>query len=201
MAPPLFFLCFLFFITKFPPSSSHSQPILLPLTHSLSAASFNATHHLLHVTSSRSSARFHRHFRNTHKPSCASSVSSPVSLPLFTGSDYMLSLTLPTVPPRTVSLFMDTGSDLVWFPCSPFSCILCEGKQRPDPVNLTSSAYAASRVPCGSVKCSAAHSYASSSDLCAIARCPLDSIEMSDCSSHHCPQFYYAYGDGSFLAT
>ncbi|KAI4377909.1 hypothetical protein MLD38_015465 [Melastoma candidum] len=177
-------------------SSSVSQPILLPLVHSLSGttARYNTTHHLLRSTSSRSAARFHRHFHHPRRPTS----SSPVSLPLSPGSDYTLSLTLPTAPPRTVSLFMDTGSDLVWFPCSPFSCILCEGKQSPDPVNITSSA---SRVSCSSAKCSAAHSYSSSSDLCAIARCPLESIEMSECSSYTCPQFYYAYGDGSFIAT
>nr|KYP67177.1 hypothetical protein KK1_013500 [Cajanus cajan] len=37
-------------------------------------------------------------------------------------------------------------------------------------------------------------------DLCAIARCPLDRIETSDCSSATCPPFYYAYADRSFVA-
>ncbi|KAI4311652.1 hypothetical protein MLD38_036531 [Melastoma candidum] len=202
MAFPLFFFFLSFLLLVISSSSSSNsytsislshQPVLLPLTHSLSSSVFNSTHHLLLSMSARSYARFHGHFRKSKHPR-----PSPVSLSLSPGSDYTLSLTLPTSPSRTVSLFMDTGSDLVWFPCSPFSCILCEGKQRPYPVNLTS---AASRVPCGSPKCSAAHSSASSSDLCAIARCPLDSIEMSDCSSHHCPQLYYAYGDGSFVAT
>ncbi|KAI6668358.1 hypothetical protein NL676_016161 [Syzygium grande] len=41
----------------------------------------------------------------------------------------------------------------------------------------------------------------SSSDLCAAARFTLESIEISDCASFSCPQFYYAYGDGSFVAT
>ncbi|KAK9103038.1 hypothetical protein Sjap_020292 [Stephania japonica] len=40
------------------------------------------------------------------------------------------------------------------------------------------------------------------SDLCASARCPLESIELSECSpsSFPCPSFYYAYADGSFVA-
>lgn len=92
---------------------------------------------------------------------------------------------------------MDTGSDLVWFPCAPFECILCEGKfNATKPLNITRS----HRVSCQSPACSTAHSSVSSHDLCAIARCPLDNIETSDCSSATCPPFYYAYGDGSFIA-
>lgn len=33
-----------------------------------------------------------------------------------------------------------------------------------------------------------------------MARCPLETIEISDCASFSCPPFYYAYGDGSFVA-
>ncbi|CAL5359855.1 unnamed protein product [Camellia sinensis] len=100
---------------------------------------------------------------------------------------------------------MDTGSDLVWFPCHPFQCILCDGKynpstiSNPDPLNLSASS---SPVSCKSPSCSSAHSSSSlsSSDLCAVARCPLESIEISDCASFSCPPFYYAYGDGSLIA-
>ncbi|KAA8521388.1 hypothetical protein F0562_012050 [Nyssa sinensis] len=97
---------------------------------------------------------------------------------------------------------MDTGSDLVWFPCTPFECILCEGKYNPAtisnaaPLNISS----ATLVSCKSRACSAAHSSLSSSDLCAMARCPLEAIEISDCASFSCPPFYYAYGDGSLIA-
>lgn len=34
-----------------------------------------------------------------------------------------------------------------------------------------------------------------------MAHCPLDSIETKDCGSFHCPPFYYAYGDGSLIAS
>ncbi|KAG5039775.1 hypothetical protein AAZX31_05G056900 [Glycine max] len=92
---------------------------------------------------------------------------------------------------------MDTGSDLVWFPCAPFKCILCEGKPNASPpVNTTRSV----AVSCKSPACSAAHNLASPSDLCAAARCPLESIETSDCANFKCPPFYYAYGDGSLIA-
>ncbi|KAI3409645.1 HIT domain-containing protein [Psidium guajava] len=174
-------------------SVSFSAPIFLPLTHSLSASRFNTTHHLLKSASARSAARFRHHRHLSHRQ---------VSLPLSPGSDYTLSFSLDSHPPQSISLFMDTGSDLVWFPCAPFDCILCEGKPNPNPnpvvaLNLSST----SPVSCKSPACAAAHSSLSSSDLCAAARCPLESIEISDCASFSCPPFYYAYGDGSFIAT
>ncbi|KAH7514166.1 hypothetical protein FEM48_Zijuj11G0059800 [Ziziphus jujuba var. spinosa] len=95
---------------------------------------------------------------------------------------------------------MDTGSDLVWFPCSPFECILCEGKYDPKTTNKPLKIPPNATVSCKSPACSAAHSSLSSSNLCAIARCPLESIEISDCSSFSCPPFYYAYADGSLIA-
>ncbi|CBI31923.3 unnamed protein product, partial [Vitis vinifera] len=147
------------------------------------------TPHLLKFTSARSATRFHHRHRQ-------------ISLPLSPGSDYTLSFNLGSHPPQPISLYMDTGSDLVWFPCAPFECILCEGKYDTaatgglSPPNITSSA----SVSCKSPACSAAHTSLSSSDLCAMARCPLELIETSDCSSFSCPPFYYAYGDGSLVA-
>nr|GEY41119.1 probable aspartyl protease At4g16563 [Tanacetum cinerariifolium] len=35
-----------------------------------------------------------------------------------------------------VTLYMDTGSDLVWVPCKPFTCIMCEGKSDPQTTPL-----------------------------------------------------------------
>ncbi|XP_051115506.1 probable aspartyl protease At4g16563 [Andrographis paniculata] len=161
-------------------SLAHSS-LLLPLSHSLSF--HNATAHgLLKSTAARSRARFRRQ----------------VSLPLSPGADYTISFSFGS---QMVSLYMDTGSDVVWLPCRPFECILCEGKYSPSavphsaPLNLTSAA----AVHCKSAACSAVHSSLPSSDLCAIAKCPLESIEISDCKSFHCPPFYYAYGDGSFV--
>lgn len=163
-----------------------SEVLILPLTHSLSTPQFNTTHHLLKSTSTRSATRLHRH---RHRQ---------VSLPLAPGSDYTLSFSLGS---QTISLYMDTGSDVVWLPCHPFDCILCEGKYspaaipNPGPLNLSSAA----PVSCKSRACSSVHS-SRSSDLCAIARCPLEDIETSDCRKYSCPPFYYAYGDGSFVA-
>ncbi|KAK7265922.1 hypothetical protein RJT34_33547 [Clitoria ternatea] len=177
---PLLFLFFLLLSISRP----SCQFTLLPLTHSLSKTHFNTTHHLLKSTSARSHARFRRH---------------QLSLPLSPGTDYTLSFNLgPQAQP--ITLYMDTGSDLVWFPCAPFKCILCEGKSNPSsptsPTNISRSV----AVSCKSPSCSAAHNSIPSSDLCAMARCPLESIETSDCASFLCPPFYYAYGDGSLIA-
>ncbi|KAJ6308722.1 hypothetical protein OIU76_018327 [Salix suchowensis] len=186
-----FSLCFsLIFI-------SSSQTLFLPLTHSLSKTEFTSTHHLIKSASTRSVTRFrrhHHHQKNSHKH-------RQVYLPLSPGSDYTLSFTLDSQP---IFLYLDTGSDLVWFPCQPFECILCEGKV--ENTSLASStpppklSKTTAPVSCKSSACSAAHSNLPSSDLCAISHCPLESIETSDCQKHSCPQFYYAYGDGSLIA-
>ncbi|KHN09814.1 Aspartic proteinase nepenthesin-1 [Glycine soja] len=157
--------------------------VLVPLTHTLSKAQFNSTHHLLKSTSTRSAKRFRRQ----------------LSLPLSPGSDYTLSFNLgPQAQAQPITLYMDTGSDLVWFPCAPFKCILCEGK--PNEPNASPPTTRSVAVSCKSPACSAAHNLAPPSDLCAAARCPLESIETSDCANFKCPPFYYAYGDGSLIA-
>ncbi|KAL8552728.1 hypothetical protein ACS0TY_001418 [Phlomoides rotata] len=181
MASPVFILSFL--VTLFSLHYSSLSLLLLPLSHSLSTTPFNSTHNLLKSTASRSATRFRRR---------------QVSLPLAPGSDYTLSFSLGS---QTISLYMDTGSDVVWLPCHPFECILCEGEYSPSsiphpgPLNLTS----ATPTSCTSPACSAVHSSLPSPDLCAAANCPLESIEISECNPFSCPPFYYAYGDGSFV--
>ncbi|GKU95550.1 hypothetical protein SLEP1_g8895 [Rubroshorea leprosula] len=187
MVRSLFLLCFLV-LSSCIFNISMSEMMLLPLTHSLSKTQFTTAHHLLKATSSRSAARFKNHHHRQKE----------ISLPLSPGSDYTLSFSLGSAHSPSVSLYLDTGSDLVWLPCAPFECILCESKPPlSPPLNLSSSA---SPVHCQSSTCSAAHSFHSTSNLCAIARCPLDDIEISDCRSFSCPPFYYAYGDGSLIA-
>ncbi|KAL6007840.1 hypothetical protein ACLOJK_033343 [Asimina triloba] len=164
-------------------SLSTSQPLLLPLTHTLSNTRLTKTQHLLKSISTRHNQHRHR---------------SSVSLPLSPGSDYTLSISLASSPSQPITLYMDTGSDLVWFPCHPFDCILCENKPAAPthPPKITSAPF----VPCNSAACSAAHSSLSSSHLCAVAGCPLETIETADCSAFRCPSLYYAYGDGSLIA-
>ncbi|KAG9452330.1 hypothetical protein H6P81_005234 [Aristolochia fimbriata] len=170
-----------------PVSSSSSDTLLLPLSHTLSNTPTADTPHLIKAASARSAARFQRHRGRQRRE---------ISLPLASGTDYTLSLPLGPHQSQSVTLYMDTGSDLVWLPCHPFECILCEGRPKPTPYNLSSSP----AIPCHSHFCSAAHSNLPPSDLCAMAKCSLDNIETDGCSSSRCPPFYYAYGDGSLVA-
>ncbi|KAK4747433.1 hypothetical protein SAY87_014019 [Trapa incisa] len=198
MASSLLLLLLLVFTASSTVTVSEPVLVLLPLTHSLSQAQFTSTHHLLKAAAIRSVSRFRLRGRHLSSSASTDHQHRQISLPLAPGSDYTLSFTIASNPPQSVSLYMDTGSDLVWFPCSPFRCILCEGKPSPSPAILNTSNV--SQVSCQSTSCSAAHSSRSSSDLCAMARCPLESIEVSECASFPCPPFYYAYADGSFIA-
>ncbi|TVT98032.1 hypothetical protein EJB05_56665, partial [Eragrostis curvula] len=185
--------------------------LLLPLTNTLSSLRQTndtaAVHHLVRSSSLRSAARHRRH-RTQHRGGLPPRRSHrQLSLPLAAGSDYTLSLSVgPPSSATPVSLFLDTGSDLVWFPCAPFTCMLCEGK--PTPANSSGPPLPppadSRRVPCASPLCSAAHSSAPPADLCAAAGCALDDIETGSCaappSSSSCPPLYYAYGDGSLVA-
>ncbi|XP_066349906.1 probable aspartyl protease At4g16563 [Miscanthus floridulus] len=189
--------------------------LLLPLTNtllsSLRGANDSATpvHHVLRSSSLRSAARHGRHCARRSPQPPPLPAPGPrrhrqLSLALSPGSDYTLSLSVgPASAEAPVSLFLDTGSDLVWFPCAPFTCMLCEGEPTPGGHSSPLPPPPDSRrVPCASPLCSAAHASAPPSDLCAAAGCPLEDIETGSCgaSSHACPPLYYAYGDGSLVA-
>ncbi|XP_031482578.1 probable aspartyl protease At4g16563 [Nymphaea colorata] len=186
----LLFLSLLFLVNAFP-LSAPPPFLLLPLNHTLSQTqTAQPVHHLLKLSSLRSTARFrsfrHHHHNRRHRP-----------VPLSPGSDYTLPLTIGQ-PPQTVQVYLDTGSDVVWMPCARFECILCEDKPRsPSPPLIPTASL--SDIPCASPACSTAHSSAHSSDLCAIAGCSLDDLETSSCQKP-CPPFYYAYADGSLIA-
>ncbi|KAL6652320.1 hypothetical protein ACP70R_011245 [Stipagrostis hirtigluma subsp. patula] len=175
------------------------QGLLLPLTNTLSSLRVtNGTavpiHHLLRSSSLRSAARHRRH----RLPPAGH---RQLSLPLSPGSDYTLSLSVgPPSAAVPVSLFLDTGSDLVWFPCAPFTCMLCEGKPTAGHSAPLPPPPDSRRVPCASPLCSAAHASVPPADLCAAAQCPLEDIETESCASRACPPLYYAYGDGSLVA-
>ncbi|XP_062183751.1 probable aspartyl protease At4g16563 [Phragmites australis] len=176
--------------------------LLLPLTNTLSSlrqTNDTPVHHLLRSSSLRSAARHHRHRAHRSLPPRGH---RQLSLPLSPGSDYTLSLSVgPQSAAAPVSLFLDTGSDLVWFPCAPFTCMLCEGKPTPRHSSPLPPPIDSRRVSCASPLCSAAHSSAPPADLCAAAQCPLEDIETDSCgASHACPPLYYAYGDGSLIA-
>lgn len=194
------FLCSFVLLLSITPhfSTSFSAPIFLPLTHSLSTSRFNTTRQLLKAASARSAARFLHHRLGRRQvslplnPDILDMPDDPLHYPL----DYTFNFTLDSHPPQSVSLSMDTGSDLVWFPCAPFHCILCKGKHcipcegkpnpnRRNPNVVVLNRSSTSAVSCESPACKAAHKYSHSSGVCAAARCP---------------PFHYAYGDGSLIA-
>lgn len=151
---------------------------------------------LLRVSSKRSSSRFHSLRRNRHGHK---KHSMDFSLPLRAGSDYIMPLMLGNSQQR-LEVFMDTGSDLVWVPCSAnsskpsFECIMCKDSDIP-----TFSAFLSNSsrpVDCSSDSCSAIHNSDNPKDICTMAGCPFESIDMDPCLNP-CPAFYYAYGDGS----
>ena len=103
-------------------------------------------------------------------------------------------------PPQKLEVFMDTGSDLVWVPCienfskPSFECIMCENLDIP-----TFSAFqshSSKHEFCSSDSCSAIHNSDNPKDICTVAGCPFESIDMEPCLDPY-PTFYYAYGDGS----
>ncbi|KAK6935183.1 Xylanase inhibitor, N-terminal [Dillenia turbinata] len=172
MASSSLHLIFFLTIILTPTLSLSTNHIFLPLTHSLSKTQFTSPHNLLKSTTTNSFNRFQNRHKKTNKQ---------ISLPLSSGTDYTLPLSIGVNPTQTLSLYMDTGSDLIWFPCKPFNCILCENKFVPANATVEFNASFAKNVPCKSSACSAAHSSVSTSDLCSIAKCPLDEIETSDC--------------------
>nr|GEZ56603.1 probable aspartyl protease At4g16563 [Tanacetum cinerariifolium] len=202
MAPPSPCSVFIYYplIITCLTTTCFSKSLVFQLTHSLSNSPllfFNSSHHLLKSTTTHSSHRFLHHHRQ-------------VSVALSPGSDYTMSFSLGSSQ-LPVTLYMDTGGDLVWVPWKPFTCIMCEGKSDPQKqrLYLTTSMLTllllhlsrACHVPvmCLSRACSSVHSKIPSSHLCAMSRCPLDSIEMSERQNYMCPSFYYAYGDDSFV--
>nr|GEW82846.1 probable aspartyl protease At4g16563 [Tanacetum cinerariifolium] len=140
-------------------------------------------------TTTHSSHRFLNHHRQ-------------VLVALSPGSDYTMSISLGASQ-LPVTLYIDTGSDLVWVPCKPLTCIMCEGKSDPQttplPHDIPVNSSSALPVTCQSRACSSVHNHVPSSHLCAMSRCPLDSIEMSEFQNYTCPSFYYAYGDDNFV--
>ncbi|KAH9304543.1 hypothetical protein KI387_008947 [Taxus chinensis] len=157
---------------------------------------------LLKISSNRSSVRLHalRRRRSHHHHHGRRHHSLDVSEPLRAASDYIMPLMLGT-PPQRLEVFMDTGSDLVWVPCSAssskrssFECIMCEGLDIPTFSQYDS--HSTRNESCGTDSCSAIHNSDNLNDLCIMAGCLFDTVDMEPCQNP-CPPFYYAYGDGS----
>ncbi|KAK7850305.1 putative aspartyl protease [Quercus suber] len=185
-------LCFILCFSSL--SVSSSEVVVLPLTHSL--PKFNSTQLLFKSLSIHSSIRFQQHQQKKQNQDQNHNQSQQISIPLSEVSGYYLSITTGSNPSKSISLFMDTGSHIVWYPCSPYKCFRCK-----TPPKLLKPPKNAS-VSCSSPACPAAHlsRFPIPSDICAVAGCPIKRIVNSDCDSYSCPPFYLAYGDGSIIA-
>ncbi|KAL3628155.1 hypothetical protein CASFOL_027201 [Castilleja foliolosa] len=176
------FLILLFSI--FPHSSSLSTTLSLsptavsppPLTNPwqklnhLAAASSTRAHHLKHPKTNTSSAK----------------------VPLFPRGygGYSISLSFGA-PPQTLSLVMDTGSSLVWFPCTQrYSCSSCNfGNDDPDniPVFIPKSSSSSRLIGCKNPKCNWV----------------FPTVQCRDCDNNSttcnqtCPPYIIEYGSGS----
>ncbi|GFZ14216.1 eukaryotic aspartyl protease family protein [Actinidia rufa] len=109
-----------------------------------------------------------------------------------------LSPSVPTLPRPSLSTWTPAATSS-GSPATPSNASSARANTTPTPAALNLSSTAAPAT-CRSRACAAAHSSLSSSDLCAVSRCPLESIEVSECDYFSCPPFYYAYADGSLIA-
>ncbi|XP_043692580.1 probable aspartyl protease At4g16563 [Telopea speciosissima] len=115
--------------------------------------------------------------------------------PLFPHSygGYSISLSFGT-PPQTVPFVMDTGSDLVWFPCTHrYTCRNCSfANQNPSsiPTFIPKLSSSAKIVGCENPKCSWLHN----SDV--QSRCSGCEPNSRNCSQI-CPPYIITYGSGS----
>ncbi|KAL5203457.1 hypothetical protein ABZP36_014409 [Zizania latifolia] len=124
--------------------------------------------------------------------------------PVTTYTDgYLLSLNLG-MPPQVFQVYLDTGSDLTWVPCTntSYQCMQCGNDQHgissSTPTFSPSKSSSTSRELCGSRFCVDIHSSDSSHDPCAAAGCSIPAF-MSGLCPRPCPPFSYTYGGGALV--
>ncbi|KAJ4979988.1 hypothetical protein NE237_010768 [Protea cynaroides] len=129
-----------------------------------------------------------RHLKNPQ-----GSVLSKTPLSPHSYGAYSISLSFGT-PPQNVPFIMDTGSDLVWFPCTHrYTCRNCSFQnQNPSniPTFLPKSSSSAKIIGCENTKCGWFHS----SDV--QSRCSDCEPNLKNCSQI-CPPYIITYGSGS----
>ncbi|XAR69815.1 Nepenthesin [Bertholletia excelsa] len=133
-----------------------------------------------------------RHLKHPHRHT---STSSLIKTPLFARSygGYSVSLRFGT-PPQTLSFIMDTGSSLVWFPCTRrYICLNCSfaggssTKVSPFIPKLSSSA---KLLDCKNPKCG----WVFGADV--LSHCPICHKSSGNCT-RTCPAYGIKYGSGS----
>ncbi|KAL4606003.1 hypothetical protein ACB092_09G070700 [Castanea dentata] len=102
--------------------------------------------------------------------------------------EYSISLSFGT-PPQTIPFILDTGSSLVWFPCtSQYNCIFCGIDPSKIPSFIPELSSSSKFIGCQNPKC------AWISNPNALSRCQ-DCKSSKNCSQT-CPPYTYLYGSG-----
>ncbi|XP_043713939.1 probable aspartyl protease At4g16563 isoform X2 [Telopea speciosissima] len=185
------FLCLSSLLFLFPSISSLADNKSIAVTLSLSKFNKNPSsdpwqklNHLASASLIRA-----RHLKNPQKSSLV------YKTPLFPHGygGYSISLSFGT-PPQTVSFLMDTGSDLVWFPCTHhYTCSNCSfPNQDPSSIsNFIPKLSSSSKIiGCQNPKCGWLHN----SDV--KSRCSGCEPNSRNCSQM-CPNYIIIYGSGS----
>ncbi|KAI3723295.1 hypothetical protein L2E82_34772 [Cichorium intybus] len=162
------------------PSSSSQTPLTLSLTQHLPPE----TNHLpwpqtINFLASSSITRAHRLKNPNHNSS------STIQTPLFPHSygGYSISLSFGT-PPQKLSFLMDTGSSLVWFPCTHrYKCYDCGFTNKINtPKFIPNLSSSAKIIRCNNKQC----------------RWVFGSSETVPCKGdENCPAYMLQYGSGS----
>ncbi|XP_030548623.1 probable aspartyl protease At4g16563 [Rhodamnia argentea] len=204
--PPLLFISFLFSLAFSSSAAAGATTITLSLTpflpkhprSSSSAAAASASDdnsswqsQMLNLLATSSLARAH-HLKKHN----SSSSSTPIKVPSFPRSygGYSIDLGFGT-PAQTLTFVMDTGSSLLWFPCtSRYACASCSfpssdpSKIRRFIPKLSSSA---KLVGCRNPKCAWIFGPAVAS------RCHDECASGRNCSQQTCPPYIIQYGSGN----
>ncbi|TKY61933.1 Aspartic proteinase nepenthesin-2 [Spatholobus suberectus] len=188
MAPPYIILFLLALLSHTAFTSSTPNTITLPLSPLLTKSPSSDPFHSLKLAASTSLTRAH-HLKHRNTP--PSLVTTPVYPKGYGG--YSIDLSFGT-PPQTSPFVLDTGSSLVWFPCT--SRYLCSHCLFPhiDPTKIPTfipkNSSTAKLLGCRNPKCG----YLFGPDV--QSRCPQCNPVSQNCSLT-CPPYIIQYGSGS----
>ncbi|KAK7354992.1 hypothetical protein VNO80_14237 [Phaseolus coccineus] len=180
---PLIFsiLCFLSVIIF--TSSSTPNTITLPLSHLFTTHPSSHPFHTLKLAVSTSITRAH-HLKN-HQPNPLKTQIHPKSY-----GGYSIDLNFGT-PPQTFSFILDTGSTLVWLPCSShYLCSNCNSFHNTPKSFIPKNSSSSKFVGCTNPKCTWVFGTSVES------RCCKQNSATGNCSQT-CPAYTVQYGLGS----
>ncbi|XVF19648.1 hypothetical protein REPUB_Repub11eG0128900 [Reevesia pubescens] len=186
MSPPLCVLCFLSFLLCIFPILSNA--LHLPLTQFNTNSSLDPYQTLNHLVSS-SLTRAH-HLKNPRSTS-----TTPLSPHSYGG--YSISLSFGT-PPQPLPFVMDTGSDIVWFPCTHRyvckNCSFSSSSKNNIPSFIPKLSSSSRLVGCRNPKCSWIHH--SNRTQCHDCESTNSTITPQNCTQV-CPPYFILYGSGT----